>query len=161
MAEKKKRNNKVAKEKSNKKVKKANKKVEKVVNKADDKKFTRDREKRDIIFAKAKNINMSPRKARLVIDLVRGKKATDAVAELKFVRKRAALPIRKTIESAIANAENNFEMDEDDLYIKEAFVDKAPTYKRGRAGSRGRYKKILKRNCHIIIGLVEKENLLK
>jgi large subunit ribosomal protein L22 len=114
-----------------------------------------DSESPKVVYAKAKYIGMSARKARLVVDLVRGKRALDAILELKFLRKKAALPIRKTIESAIANAENNFEMDKKSLIVKEAFIDEAPTFKRGRAGSRGRYKKILKRNCHITIGVME------
>lgn len=116
----------------------------------------KDNVKDRVVFAKEKYINMSPRKARLVIDLVRGRNAIKAVNDLFFVRKRAALPIRKAIESAISNAVNNFEMDKKKLVISEAFIDKAPTYKRGRAGSRGRYKKILKRNCHITIGVIDK-----
>jgi large subunit ribosomal protein L22 len=108
-----------------------------------------------IVYAKARYIRMSARKARLVIDLVRNENALEAISKLYFVTKRAALPVRKTIESAMANAENNFDMDPKKLVIKKAVVEEAPTYKRGRAGSRGRYKRILKRNCHIIIGLVE------
>jgi len=109
------------------------------------------------VFAKAKYIPGSPRKARLVIDLVRGRMVVEVLAELNYVNKRAARPIKKTIESAVANAVNNFEMDRKNLEIVEAYIDKAPTFKRGRAGSRGRYKKILKRNYHIVIGLKEKK----
>lgn len=108
------------------------------------------------VYAKAKYLKSSPRKARLVVDMIRGRRAVDAVQELKFVNKKVALFVKKVIESAIANAENNFEMEKNDLYIVEARVDDAPILKRGRAGSRGRYKKILKRNCHIIVALAEK-----
>jgi large subunit ribosomal protein L22 len=109
-----------------------------------------------IVFAKAKYINMSARKVRLVVDLVRGKNALEAVHILDFINKRAALPVKKAINSAISNADNNFEFDKKSLIIAEAFVDDAPIFKRGRAGSRGRYQKLLKRNCHIIIGVAEK-----
>lgn len=108
-----------------------------------------------IVYAKAKYIRSSAQKARLVIDLIRKKGVLDSLARLEYVQKKAALPIRKTLESALANAKNNFEMDEKKLVVVEARVDDAPIFKRGRAGSRGRYKKILKRNCHIIIGVTE------
>jgi large subunit ribosomal protein L22 len=115
------------------------------------------KEKERIVCAKAKYIPGSARKARLVIDTVRNMNALEAVDRLKFLNKRAALPVRKVIESAIANAYNNFEMEKKDLEIVKAFVDDAPIFKRGRAGSKGRYKKILKRNCHITIYLKEKK----
>jgi len=108
------------------------------------------------VYARAKYINMSARKARLVIDLIRGKNALEAVHLLEFVNKSAALPIQKALNSAISNADNNFEFDKKSLIIAEAFIDDAPILKRGRAGSRGRYKKLLKRNCHITIGVAEK-----
>ena len=147
MAEKKKKQKTTSRKKATKKtVEKKEEKPKSVVKK----------EKNEVVYAKAKYINSSPRKARLVIDTVRGKGALDAVNELEFVNKRVALPIQKVIKSAIANAENNMEMDKKKLFIIEAYVDKAPTYRRGRAGSRGRYKRILKRNCHIIIGVKEK-----
>lgn len=120
-----------------------------------DKSVMREGKEKEIVFARARYIAMSARKVRLVVDIVRGKNAIESVAMLRFVRKKAALPIRKTIESAIANADHNFEMDRKKLMIKKAFIDVAPTFKRGRAGSRGRYKKILKRNCHITIGVAE------
>lgn len=112
-------------------------------------------EKTKLVYSKAKYINVSPRKARLVIDLIRGMNAQEAVVYLDFLRKSASLPIKKAVKSAIANAVNNFEMDKEQLLVEKAIVNDAPTFKRGRAGSRGRYKKILKRNCHIIIGLRE------
>lgn len=110
-----------------------------------------------IVYARGKYIQMSAQKTRLVVDLVRGEGAYDAIARLDFVNKRAALPVKKAIKSAVANAENNFEMEGKKLVIKEAFVDDAPIYKRWRAGSRGRYKKVLKRNCHITIGVSEEK----
>lgn len=117
-----------------------------------------EKEDNRIVYAYEKYIPISARKARLVIDLIRGQNALDAVSRLKFLRKKAALATKKAIESAIANAVHNFEIDKKRLVIVEAFVDVAPTFKRGRAGSRGRYKKILKRNCHITIGVCQADN---
>jgi len=108
-----------------------------------------------IVYAHAKYIQISPRKARLVIDLVRDQPAEESLTQLQFVRKKAALLIRKAIKSAVSNAVNNFEMDEKKLVIVKAFIGDAPILKRGRAGSRGRYKKILKRNSHVTIGVQE------
>ncbi len=109
-----------------------------------------------VVYARSLYIKGSAQKARLVVDIVRGMNVLDAINKLKFVEKRASLYVRKTIESAIANAVNNYEMDKKRLFIYEIFVNDAPMLKRGRAGSRGRYNKILKRNCHIIVGLKER-----
>ena len=133
-----------------KKVRKEKKEVEKKVSKR------KGEQEEKVIYARERYLPISPRKARLVIDMVRGQNAVSAVHELSFVRKKAALMIKKAVESAVANAVNNFEMDKKKLVIVEAFVDGAPTYKRGRAGSRGRYKKILKPNSHITIGVAQK-----
>jgi large subunit ribosomal protein L22 len=111
-----------------------------------------------IVYAHEKYIPISAQKARLVVDLIREQNALEAVSKLRFLKKKAALVIKKAIESAVANAVHNFEMDKKRLVIVEAFVDEAPTFKRGRAGSRGRYKKILKRNCHITIGVCQADN---
>lgn len=113
---------------------------------------------KDIVYAKAKYVRRSPRKVRLVVDMIRGKKAEDAATNLQFLNKAAAGDVLKVLNSAIANAENNNEWNKEELMIKEAFVDEAPTYKRGRAVARGSYHPILKRNSHITIGLVEKES---
>lgn len=147
-----KKNNK-KKEKKAKLEKKDSKKNENVVKSKDVKEEAVEEKK--IVYAKAKYVKGSAQKARLVIDLVRGKNARESVNRLAFVRKRAAKLVSKVIESAIANAVNNFDMDDENLKIVEAQVNEAPIFKRGRAGSRGRYKKILKRNSHIIIGLQE------
>lgn len=106
-----------------------------------------------LVYAKAKNVRIAPRKARLVIDLVRNKNAQEMAQKLKFLNKKAALHIRKVVESAIANAKHNNDMETENLVIKEARVDEAYTLKRGRAVSKGRYHKILKRNSHIVIGI--------
>lgn len=105
------------------------------------------------VYAKSKYIKVSPQKIRLVIDMVRGENAQYASELLQFVNKAAALPVRKTIDTAIANAINNFDLNKKELKIVEARVDEAPTFKRGRAVSKGRYHQILKRNSHVIIAV--------
>ncbi|MBN1331314.1 50S ribosomal protein L22 [Candidatus Dojkabacteria bacterium] len=105
------------------------------------------------VYAKSKYVRMSAQKVRLVADMIRGENAVYASEVLEFVNKAAALPVRKTLESAIANAVNNEGMDKKELKIVEARVDDAPIFKRGRAVSKGRYHKILKRNSHIIIAV--------
>ncbi len=99
-----------------------------------------------------KNYRQSPRKVRLLADLVRGKKVTEAMAELKFVNKRAVLPFTKLISSAIANAKIAGR-DVDTLSIKKVMVDQGVTYKRIRARARGRAARINKRNSNITIEL--------
>lgn len=111
---------------------------------------------KDIIRSKSKYIRMTPRKVGLVVDLIRGMDAMEAVEMLRFVRKAAAFPVSKTLKTAIADAENNFDKDPEQLVIAEARVDGAPTLKRGRPVSRGRYHRILKRSSHIVIGVKEK-----
>ncbi|MFH1413088.1 MAG: 50S ribosomal protein L22 [bacterium] len=107
------------------------------------------------VLAKARFIRMSPRKVRLVVDLVRNKKTDKALDQLKFVNKAAALPISKLINSAIANAVNNFELDKDNLYIKEIKVDEGPTLKRWMPRAHGRATPLRKRTSHISVTLGE------
>lgn len=109
------------------------------------------------VRATAKYIPVSAQKVRLVLDLVRGEDVDDALAVLEFTPKRAARDVSKVIRSAIANAEENFGLAREDLYIAEIFADEGPTLKRGRAGARGRYKPILKRTSHITVVLGEYE----
>lgn len=99
---------------------------------------------------------MAPRKIRLVVDMIRGMNAQEALETLKFVNKAAAKPVYKAVKAVVADAENNFDKDPETLAIVEARVDEAPTLKRGRAVSRGRYHRILKRASHIVIGVAEK-----
>jgi large subunit ribosomal protein L22 len=98
-----------------------------------------------------KYVRSSPRKARLVADLVRGKKVGDALAILRFTNKAVAEEIAKTVSSAAANAENNYELDRDDLYVAAIYADDGPTFKRIRAASRGRANRINKRTSHITV----------
>ena len=107
--------------------------------------------------AVARYVRISPRKARQVLDLIRGKSANEALNILRFTPKGASSIITKVVKSAIANAEHNFEMDRDDLYVARAYVDQGPTLKRWRARMRGVPVMIRKRTSHITIVLKEKE----
>jgi large subunit ribosomal protein L22 len=96
-------------------------------------------------------LRVSPQKLNLVAGLIRGKKVGVALADLSFSRKRIAGDVRKTLESAIANAENNHDLDVDDLVVAEAFVGKNLVLKRGRPRARGRYGRIVKSFSQITI----------
>lgn len=109
--------------------------------------------KTNTVYAKIKYIKTTPRKTRLVLDLVRGKLVLDALDILEFTNKGVANEVAKVVKSAMSNATNNKGWDKKNLVISEAFVNEAPTFKRGLAVARGRYHKILKRNSHIIVGV--------
>ena len=101
--------------------------------------------------AVAKFVRIAPRKVRVVLDLIRGKNIAEAFAILKFTPKAGAEVVEKVLRSAVANAENNFDMDVDKLFIKTAFADGGPTMKRIHPRSRGQAFKILKRTSHVTI----------
>jgi len=107
--------------------------------------------------ASAKYIRISPRKARLVVDQIRGRSAQEALAILQVLPNRPARPIAKVLQSAIANAENNFEMDRDLLYVAQAYVDQGPVMKRYRPRARGMVSRIRRPTSHITIVLKEKK----
>lgn len=107
------------------------------------------------IKAKAKHVKISPRKARLVADIVRGAKIGNALDQLSFTNKKATKPIEKLVNSALANAENNYELDKDNLYIKSIMVNEGPTLHRWMPRARGRATPIRKRTSHIEIILGE------
>lgn len=109
------------------------------------------------VKAKARHIPVSPQKARLVIDMVRGKEVMDALDVLAFVPNKAAKPVTKLINSAIANAENNFGLNRYDLVIEKISADDGPTRKWRRFGARGRVKPRLRRSSHLSITLRERE----
>ena len=106
--------------------------------------------------AVAKYVRIAPRKVRVVMDLIRGKSVADAFAILKFTPKVGAEAIEKVRKSAVANAENNFDMNVDNLYVSSCFVDQGPTMKRIHPRSRGQAFKILKRSSHITVAVEEK-----
>jgi large subunit ribosomal protein L22 len=109
------------------------------------------------IRAKLTNFDTSAQKARLVVDLVRGKPALEAMDILKFTPNKAAKPVRKLVRSAIANAEENYGIPREELYIYKIFADEAPTRKWRRFGARGRFKPILRRRSHVTVILRETE----
>ena len=104
-----------------------------------------------------KNYRQSPRKVRLVADLIRGKKVDEAEVVLDFTAKRATSHFKKLLSSATANAKQNFGIERDNLYIKEVQVNKGVTLKRWRARARGSAFPINKRSCHITLILAEQE----
>ena len=109
------------------------------------------------IRAKLSYLSVSAQKVRLVLDLVRGKDAVEALEMLRFVQKRSAEPVRKLVASAVANAEENFGLSRDDLYVVKIYADEAPTRKWRRFGARGRFKPRLHRSSHVTVILRERE----
>ena len=101
--------------------------------------------------AVAKYVRIAPRKVRVVMNLIRGKNVAEAFAILKFTPKVGADAIEKVLRSAVANAENNFDMDVDKLYVSSCFVDQGPTLKRIHPRSRGQAFKILKRTSPVVV----------
>jgi len=107
--------------------------------------------------ATAKMVRISSRKVKLVIDLVRGKSVGEALAILRFTPKAASPVVEKLIQSAVANAEHNYNMDVEDLYVKEIFANEGPTLKRFRPRAQGRATAIMKRTSHITCVVAERE----
>ena len=107
--------------------------------------------------ATAKYIRISSRKVKVVIDLIRGKSVDEAEAILMYTPKAASEPTLKVLRSAIANAENNLDMDRETLYVAEVFANQGPTLRRYRPRSRGSAARIRKRTSHITIILDEKK----
>lgn len=105
--------------------------------------------------ATVKYVRISSRKIKLVIDQIRGKKIGEALSILEYINKSAALSVKKLLQSAIANAENNMELDPNNLYVAEVFANQGPTLKRFRPRAQGRATRIRKRTSHITIILDE------
>jgi large subunit ribosomal protein L22 len=105
----------------------------------------------------ARYVRIAPRKVRLVIDLIRGKNVGEAVAILRHTPKAASPVIEKVLNSAIANAEHNYNMDVNGLVVSQAFADQGPTLKRFRPRAMGRASRINKRTSHITLVLTEKK----
>jgi len=108
------------------------------------------------IKAVEKFIRMSPRKVRLVADMIRGKGVDEALAVLKLTPQVAAREVEKAINSAASNATQNFGLERGNLFVSSIRADEGPTLKRMKAGARGRYKPILKRSAHITVGVAER-----
>ena len=109
------------------------------------------------VRAQAKYVRMSPRKARLVAEHIRGRSVPEARAVLAFTSREAAGVLQKVLQSAVSNAEANHGIAEDRLYVKATYVDGGPVMKRWRARARGRVARIRKRTCHITVTLIEAE----
>ena len=108
--------------------------------------------------AKARFVRVTPRKARRVVDLIRGMNATEAQAVLRFAPQAASVPVGKVLDSAIANAVHNYNHNNvESLYVAEAYVDEGPTLKRFRPRAQGRAYRIRKRTSHITVVLASKE----
>ena len=113
------------------------------------------------VKAHTRHLRMSPRKVRLVVDAVRGMAVEPALAQLNFMSRAAARPVKKLLESAIANAEHNFKLDRAGLFIKSALVNQGPTLKRWRPRAMGAAAPILKRTSHITLVLESKTGAKK
>jgi large subunit ribosomal protein L22 len=109
------------------------------------------------IRAQGLSVPISAQKVRLLVNMVRGKDVVEAMNLLKFMPNRAARPVSKVIASAMANAEENFGVSRDDLFIYRIVADEAPTRKWRRFGARGRFKPWLRRASHVTVVLREKE----
>jgi len=105
------------------------------------------------VKASLKYLKISPRKVRLVTDMIKKKKVEEAQTTLKFTVKRGAKPVLKLLNSAVASAKNDFQLDSKDLYISKVNVDQGPIYKRWRPRSRGQVNQIQKKTSHITIVL--------
>ncbi len=109
------------------------------------------------VQAVAKNVRISPRKARLVTDNIRGRSVPEARTILSFTQRHAAVEVEKVLRSAVANAESNpaLHWNGDELVVHAVFVDEGPTLKRWRARARGRTSRIMKRTCHITVQVAQ------
>lgn len=104
-----------------------------------------------------KQYRQSPRKVRLVADLIKGKNVEQALTELEFVAKRASLPMKKLLQSAVASARHNFKKEKENLFVKEVTVDKGPILHRWMPRARGRATPINKRTSHVVLTLGERD----
>src|SRR5207248_688445 len=109
------------------------------------------------VMARSKYIRRAPRKARLIADMVRGMRVVDALAQLEFSPKHAAVDVAKAIKSAAANAEHNHQLARDQLWLKHILVDEGPTLKRIRPVSRGMAHQYFHRTCHITAVVEDRE----
>jgi large subunit ribosomal protein L22 len=108
------------------------------------------------IRAELNFLPQSAQKVRLVLDTVRGLSANEALENLRFVNKGAGEPVLKLLKSAVANAEENFGVSRDDLFVAQIFANEAPTRKWRRFGARGRFKPVLRRQSHVTVVLRER-----
>ncbi len=115
------------------------------------------------ISAKLRYLQISPRKVRLVVDAVRGMGAQEALDTLKFMPQKAADPVYKLVASAVANAEENYGLEVDELIVSRIFADEGPRHRKapygGRFAGRGRFRPIVRRSSHVTVVLAEREVL--
>jgi large subunit ribosomal protein L22 len=109
------------------------------------------------VRAVARQIRISPQKVRLVLDAIKGKPVSEAMALLRYMPQKATGPVAKVLKSASANAENNFNLDPDELVVVRASADEGRTLKRWRPRARGRVNQILKRSSHVTVVVSERE----
>jgi large subunit ribosomal protein L22 len=113
------------------------------------------------IKAKLRYLQITPQKVRLVVDAVRGKNAQEALDTLRFMPQRSADAVYKLIASAVANAEQNFGLEADELYVSKIFADDGPRHRKapygGRFAGRGRFRPIIKRSSHVTVVLAERD----
>ena len=113
------------------------------------------------VKAKVRHLQITPQKVRLVVDAVRGKNVQEALATLRFMPNKAAEPVYKLIESAVANAEQNYGLEVEELYISKIYADDGPRHRKapygGRFAGRGRFRPIIRRSSHITVTLAERE----
>lgn len=105
----------------------------------------------------ARQVRIAPRKVRLVVDLIRGKQVGEAYSILKNTPKRSSLVVEKLLKSAVANAEHNYQLEQENLFVKEVFVGEGKTMKRMQPHAQGRAFQILKRTSHIYLTVAERE----
>ncbi len=110
------------------------------------------------VRASITNVRVSPRKARLVVDAVRGKRVNEAIAIAKFLPQKTGVDEERLLRSVAANAENNHDLDPEDLWIKAIFADDGPSFRRFKAKARGRVGRIKRRTCHITVVAEDRES---
>jgi large subunit ribosomal protein L22 len=109
------------------------------------------------VRASVRGLRISPRKARLVVDAVRGKRVMDAIAIAKFLPNKSGTEVEQLLRSVAANAENNYDLDPEALWIKRIYADDGQTFRRFKARGRGRVGRIRRRHCHITVIAEERE----
>jgi large subunit ribosomal protein L22 len=111
------------------------------------------------VRASVKNVRVSPRKARLVVDAVRGKRVPEAIAIARFLPQKTANDVERLLKSVAANAENNYDLDPEELWVKAIYADDGPTFRRFKARARGRVGRIQRRTCHITLVAEDREEI--
>jgi large subunit ribosomal protein L22 len=111
------------------------------------------------VRASLTNVRVSPRKARLVVDAVRGKRVMEAIAISRFLPQKTAGDVERLLKSVAANAENNYDLDPEELWIKEIYADDGPSYRRFKAKARGRVGRIKRRTCHLTVIAEDREEI--